>query len=161
MNPATKNIKTIDAYIKVFPREAQVVLKKLREVIKKSAPKAEEVISYQMPAFKMYENLVYFGAFKDHISFFPTASGVRVFQKELAGYATSKGTVQFPFDGPVPYGLVARIVKYRVKEVLLKYKAKDLATRCSRGHIFQKTKATPTCPTCWPGRYKKKAVKQK
>jgi len=92
--------------------------------IKKSAPQAEETISYQMPAFKLNGNLVYFAAFKDHIGFFPTSSGVAAFKKELSKYATSKGTIRFPLGKPIPFDLVRKIVKFRVKENLDKTKNK-------------------------------------
>ena len=107
---------TIDQYVEGFPPEIQVILSKLRAAVKKAAPQATEKISYQMPAFHFNGNLVYFAAFKNHIGFFPTSSGVAAFQKELAKYATSKGTVHFPLDKPLPLDLVKRIVKFRVKE---------------------------------------------
>jgi uncharacterized protein YdhG (YjbR/CyaY superfamily) len=107
---------TIDQYIEGFPPEIQVILSKLRAAVKKAAPQAVEKISYQMPAFYLNGNLVYFAAFKNHIGFFPTSSGVAAFQKELAKYATSKGTIQFPLDKPLPLDLIKRIVKFRVKE---------------------------------------------
>jgi uncharacterized protein YdhG (YjbR/CyaY superfamily) len=112
-----KNVPaTIDQYIAGFPPEIQVILSELRAAVKKAAPQAVEKISYQMPAFYFNENLVYFAAFKNHIGFFPTSSGVAAFQKELAKYATSKGTVHFPLDKPLPLDLIKRIVKFRVKE---------------------------------------------
>lgn len=107
---------SIDEYISRFPPEIQKRLEKLRQVIKESAPDAEEKISYQMPAFAQHGILVYFAAFKNHISFFPTGSGVEAFKDELTDYKTSKGTVQFPLDKPIPYELVGRIVKFRVAE---------------------------------------------
>lgn len=82
-------------------------------------------MSYGMPAFKLNGNLVYFGAFKNHISFFPTSSGIAAFEKELAPYKHSKGTVQFPIGEPIPFDLVKRIVAYRVKENMAKTKKKD------------------------------------
>jgi uncharacterized protein YdhG (YjbR/CyaY superfamily) len=106
----------IDQYIERFPEEIQIILSKLRAAIKKAAPQAVERISYQMPAFYFNGNLVYFAAFKNHIGFFPTSSGVAAFQKELAKYATSKGTVHFPLDKPLPLDLIKRIVRFRVKE---------------------------------------------
>ena len=107
---------TIDQYVEGFPPEIQVILSKLRAAVKKAAPQATEKISFQMPAFHFNGNLVYFAAFKNHIGFFPTSSGVAAFQKELAKYATSKGTVHFPLDKPLPLDLIKRIVKFRVKE---------------------------------------------
>jgi uncharacterized protein YdhG (YjbR/CyaY superfamily) len=85
-------------------------------VIHQAAPDAQETISYGMPAFRLNGILVYFAAFKNHIGFFPTASGVRVFAKELAPYDVSKGTIRFPIDKPIPDKLVAKIVKFRVQE---------------------------------------------
>ncbi len=112
-----KTCKTISQYIANFPKPAQSVLKKMRVVIKKAAPKSHEAIKYGIPTFVLNgKNLVHFGGFKSHVSFFPTSSGIRAFEKELAKYKTSKGTVQFPFNKPIPYGLVVRIVKFRVKE---------------------------------------------
>jgi uncharacterized protein YdhG (YjbR/CyaY superfamily) len=108
--------KTIDEYIAASPEDIQATLQKLRRVIQAAAPEAQEVISYSMPAFKQNGILVYFAAFKKHIGFFPTSSGVSAFKKELAAYETSKGTVRFPLDKPIPYELVARIVKFRVRE---------------------------------------------
>jgi len=116
-----KKYTTIDAYFKDQAKSVQAMLGTLRGVIAKSAPGAMEVISYGMPAFKLNGRiLVYFSAFQNHIGFFPTASGVSAFKKELAGYKTSKGTIQFPYDKPLPVGLVGKIVKFRVKETINK-----------------------------------------
>jgi uncharacterized protein YdhG (YjbR/CyaY superfamily) len=116
MKADTPAAASIDAYIALQPAELRERLERLRETIRKAAPKAEEVISYQMPAFKQHGVLVYFALFKNHIGFFPTASGVAAFQKELKEYKTSKGTIQFPLDKPLPVSLVTKIVKYRAKE---------------------------------------------
>ncbi len=116
--------KNIDDYIARYPKEIQQILKKMRQTIRAAAPQAAETISYQMPAFTLHGNLVYFAAFKDHVSFFPTSSGVAKFKKELAGYKGSKGTIQFPPDKPIPYGLIGRIVKFRVKENIARAEAK-------------------------------------
>jgi len=105
-----------DAYIAGYPKETQKNLKLLRATIKKAAPQAEEIISYGMPAYKWNGMLVYFAAYEKHIGFYPGSSGIAAFKKELASYKTSKGTVQFPVDEPVPLPLVARIVKFRLKE---------------------------------------------
>lgn len=110
--------KNIDEYIAAFPNKIQAILKKIRVTIKKAAPGATEAIRYQIPTFKLGGNLVHFAAFAKHISFFPTSSGVAKFQKELARYETSKGTIKFPLGKPIPYGLISRITKFRVKEVL-------------------------------------------
>ena len=108
--------ETIDEYISMYPDNIQAILKKLRQIVREAAPKAEETISYQIPTFKLNGNLVHFAAFKDHISFFPTSSGRIAFKKELSKYKGGRGTIQFPLDKPIPYALVKRIVKFRVKE---------------------------------------------
>jgi len=115
-----RQLTNIDEYISGFPEDIQEILQKLRQVIKESAPEAQEVISYSMPAFKQNGILVYFAAFKDHIGFFPTSSGVTAFKKDLEPYATSKGTIRFPLDKPIPFPLVEKIVKFRVAENLKK-----------------------------------------
>ncbi len=114
----------IDEYIAAFPKDVQKTLQQLRITIQKAAPKAEEVISYQMPAFKQNGVLVYFAAYKNHIGFYPTASGIRVFKDEISGYKNSKGAVQFPIDKPLPIQLISKMVKFRVKENLEKEQAK-------------------------------------
>jgi uncharacterized protein YdhG (YjbR/CyaY superfamily) len=108
--------QTIDDYIKRFTGEPKALLEQMRSTIRKAAPMATEKISYRIPTFYYNGNLVHFAAFKNHIGFFPTSSGVAAFQKELKGYKTSKGTVQFPFGEPLPLRLIARMVKFRVKE---------------------------------------------
>jgi uncharacterized protein YdhG (YjbR/CyaY superfamily) len=122
MKAPAKEFKTIDGYIAAFPEDIQRILEELRQAIKDAAPKAEEAISYQMPAFKQNGILVYFAAFKNHIGFFPTSSGVEAFKEDLSGYETSKGTIRFPLDKPIPLDLVNKIVRYRVKENLSKKK---------------------------------------
>jgi uncharacterized protein YdhG (YjbR/CyaY superfamily) len=112
----------IDEYISNFPENIQEKLKNIRRVIKEAAPQAQEAISYGMPAFKLNGNLVYFAAFKDHIGFFPTSSGVSAFKKELLPYGTSKGTIRFPLDKPIPFELIKKIVKFRINEALSKDK---------------------------------------
>jgi uncharacterized protein YdhG (YjbR/CyaY superfamily) len=107
---------TIDEYILQFPPEVRKILKKLRTVIKKAAPEAEEKISYQMPAFALHGNLVYFAAFKNHIGFYPTSGGIETFRDELSAYVGGKGSARFPLGEPLPYGLVERIVRFRVAE---------------------------------------------
>lgn len=108
----------IDAYIHMYPEEVQEVLEKLRQVIHSAAPGVVETISYGIPTFDMNgRHLVHIGAFKKHISFFPTPSPIAFFKKELAGFKTSKGTVRFPLGGPVPYDLIRKMVAFRVEEV--------------------------------------------
>jgi uncharacterized protein YdhG (YjbR/CyaY superfamily) len=117
-----RHFDSIDGYIKTFPPDVQKILEKMRQTIQKAAPEAVEAISYQMPTFKLDGNLVHFAAFKKHIGFFPTSSGVAAFKNELSTYATSPGTVQFPLDKPIPYDLVTKIVLFRRKENLAKKK---------------------------------------
>lgn len=116
--------KDIDAYIAIYPRDVQEVLQKVRATIRKAAPEAEEAISYQMPTFKLGGNLVHFAAFKEHIGFYPTPSGITKFAKQLAPYAGGKGSLRFPLDKPMPYDLIAQVVKFRVAEQLASQKAK-------------------------------------
>lgn len=111
---------TIDEYISAFPPNIQAILQQIRAAIHEAAPQAEETISYQMPAFKQNGILVYFAAFKNHIGFFPTAKGVEAFKDKLANYKTSKGTIQFPLDQPLPLDLVREIVRFRVQMNLSK-----------------------------------------
>lgn len=119
-----KSVTTIDEYIETFPIDVQKVLQQIRRTIKSSAPNAEEAISYMIPTFKLYGNLVHFAAYKNHIGFYPASSGVRTFAKELTPYKTSKGAIQFPIDQPVPLALIRKIVKFRVKENAEKAKKK-------------------------------------
>lgn len=112
--------KNIDDYIAGFPAEIRERLAKVRDTIRKAAPKAEEKISYGMPAFMLNGVLVYFAAFKNHIGFYPRNTAIRKFKKELAPFTGAKCTVRFPFDKPIPTGLIARIVKFRVRENLKK-----------------------------------------
>jgi len=109
---------SIDEYIAACPKDVQKMLKELRKTIQAAAPDAVEKISYQIPTFYLKGNLVHFAAFKDHISFFPTSSGIEAFKKELSVYKGAKGTVQFRLDQPLPLTLIAKIVKFRVKENL-------------------------------------------
>ncbi len=120
MKSSTTKFQNIDEYISTFPKDIQKILQQIRETIHKAAPKAEEVISYQMPAFKQNRVLVYFAAFNNHIGFFPTAKPIVVFKDELANYKTSKGSIQLPLDKPMPLSLIRKIVKYKVKEDLEK-----------------------------------------
>lgn len=113
---ARSTAKTIDAYIARFPPDVQALLQKMRATIQKAAPDAEETVSYGIPAFKDNGIVVYFGAFANHIGFFPTASGRRNFALELSAYAGAKGSVRFPFETPLPVRLIAKIVKFRVME---------------------------------------------
>jgi len=109
---------TIDDYIASFPKNVQEILEGMRRMIRESAPQAEEAISYGIPTFKLNGNLVHFAAFKNHIGFFPTPTPIVAFKKELSPFKQSKGTVRFPLDQPIPFDLVKKIVKFRVKENL-------------------------------------------
>jgi uncharacterized protein YdhG (YjbR/CyaY superfamily) len=113
----------VTEYIKNSPKESQPYLRKMRVTVRKAAPKAEEVIGYGIPTYKMDGNLVHFGGFKNHIGFFPSPAGIAAFKKELTKYKLSKGTIQFPLDAALPVALVIRIVKFRIKEQLQKQKA--------------------------------------
>jgi uncharacterized protein YdhG (YjbR/CyaY superfamily) len=117
--------KDIDSYIAGFPQDVQVILQELRAVIKQAAPQAEEAISYQIPTFRLKGNLVHFAAFKNHIGFYPTSSGIEKFKNELSAYELARGTVRFPLDRPLPLGLISKIVKFRVKENLERALAKS------------------------------------
>jgi uncharacterized protein YdhG (YjbR/CyaY superfamily) len=113
----------VDEYIAAFPEETQKLLSQMRNTIKKAAPEAEEVISYQMPAYKYHGIVVYFAGYKKHIGFYPTALGIAAFKKELSVYKGAKGSVQFPVNEPMPLTLISKIVKFRIKENLKKEKA--------------------------------------
>jgi uncharacterized protein YdhG (YjbR/CyaY superfamily) len=116
--------RTIDEYIAGFPPEVQKILEKIRQTIRAAAPDAEEKISYQMPTFTLKGNLVHFAAFKKHIGFYPTSTGIARFKKDLSAYEGAKGSVRFPLDKPIPFALIGRITRFRVKENLARAKAK-------------------------------------
>ena len=117
---AKTNFKSVDEYITSFPKDVQKKLESIRQIINISAPEAEETINYQIPTFKLNGNLVHFAAFKSHIGFYPAPSGLKAFKKEISSYKSSKGSVQFPLDKPIPLSLIKKIVKYRVKENSIK-----------------------------------------
>jgi uncharacterized protein YdhG (YjbR/CyaY superfamily) len=119
-----KKTENIDEYIADYPAEVQKKLEQMRSLISKHAPGAEECISYGIPTFKLNGNLVHFAAFKNHLGFYPGAAGVEAFADVLDGYETSKGTIQFPMDKPIPIKLITDIVKFRVKQNLEKKKKK-------------------------------------
>jgi uncharacterized protein YdhG (YjbR/CyaY superfamily) len=122
----TTKFTTIDEYIAAQDDDKKSVLHQFRKIIKVAAPKAEEVISYGMPAFKYGSVLVYFAAGKNHYGFYPTSKPVEVFKDKLKPYKTSKGAIQFPADKPLPQKLITEIVKYRLKEVEKKVQEKQL-----------------------------------
>jgi uncharacterized protein YdhG (YjbR/CyaY superfamily) len=116
--------KNINEYITTFPLQTRKLLREMKATIKKAAPKAEEVISYGMPAFKFHGLLVWFAAYTRHIGFYPRVSAIQAFKKEIAKYKNAKGSVQFPLHKPLPLALIKKMVQYRVKENLEKIKMK-------------------------------------
>ena len=116
--------QSIDGYISQFPADVQAILEKVRETIRQAAPDATEVISYQMPAFKQHGILVYFAAWKKHVGLYPPITGDDALEKAIAPYAGPKGNLQFPLDEPIPFKLIERIVKLRVKQDTEKAAAK-------------------------------------
>ncbi len=108
--------RSIDEYIATFPAEVQTVLEKVRQTIRAAAPDAKETISYQMPAFRRHGILVYFAAWTNHIGLYPPISGDKTLERAVARYAGPKGNLQFPLNEPIPYDLIGRIVKLRVKQ---------------------------------------------
>lgn len=141
-----KSTKTIEEYISGHSSDVQAKLRAIRAIVHKNAPEAEEKISYGLPTFALYGNLIHFGAFKNHIGLYATPSGNKAFKKELSKYKASKGSVQFPLHEPLPLNLIARIVKYRVAENLKKKPKSELpkmsapATRALRGAGIQTLK---------------------
>src|SRR5262245_63287829 len=114
MRTHKKQYKTIDEYIETFTKDVQSILEKTRETIRKAAPGAVEAISYQIPTFKLNDkNLVHFAAFKNHIGFYPTPSGIEAFKKELSQYKGADGSVQFPCNRQITYNLLEKIVIFR------------------------------------------------
>ncbi|MDD4307762.1 MAG: DUF1801 domain-containing protein [Thermoplasmata archaeon] len=116
MEASVKHNGTIDSYIERYPEDVRIILEKIRKTIKDIVPEAEEAISYGIPTYRLKGNLVHFAAFRNHIGFYPSPSGIAAFEKELADYKTSKGAVQFPLDRPIPFALIRKIVRFRVKE---------------------------------------------
>ncbi|HEX2393989.1 MAG TPA: DUF1801 domain-containing protein [Bacteroidales bacterium] len=113
-------MNAVDNYISGFSPDIQKILKEIRKIIRNAAPEAKEMMNYGIPTFKMGENLVHFAGFKNHIGFYPTPSGIMAFKKELSVYKSSKGSVQFPLDKPIPYDLIKNITEFRVKELTQK-----------------------------------------
>ncbi|HUX40086.1 MAG TPA: DUF1801 domain-containing protein [Rectinemataceae bacterium] len=125
--------REVDDYIAQTPEPARAILRKLRDCIRKAVPEAEEKISYRMPAYFLNGPLVYFAAFSRHIGLYPTANGVEAFEPELAAYKHAKGSVQFPLDKPLPFALVARIVKFKVLDNTKKAATKAKGSRGGKG----------------------------
>ena len=117
-----QNYKNIDEYLSSFSGETRKKLEEIRKTIHETVPEAKEKISYGIPTFTLNGNLVHFGGFKDHISFFPTSYGVKAFEEELADYETSKGTIKFPLDKPLPIDLIKKITTACVERNLAKKK---------------------------------------
>lgn len=120
MDTSKDQLATIDEYINSFPEKVRNILETLRQAIKEEAPEAEETIKYRLPTFTLHGNLVHFGAFKNHIGFYPTPSPTEAFREELSAYKKAKGSIQFPIDEPLPLSLIRKMVEYRVKENLEK-----------------------------------------
>ena len=112
MKPAT----TVDEYIASAEPKLRKALKEIREAIRSVAPKAEEVISYQMPGYKYHGMLVFFAGWKNHISLYPAPWSAESLKKEMSKYEGSKGTIKFPLDQPMPLALIKKMVKYRMKD---------------------------------------------
>ena len=110
----------IDDYIAGFPQDIQAILETIRTIVREVATDAEETIKYQIPTFTLKGNLVHFAAFKKHIGFYPTPTGIEQFKAELSAYQGAKGSIQFPLDKPIPYDLIRQIVQFRVDENLKK-----------------------------------------
>lgn len=124
MRQASNSPQTIDDYIGSFPPPVQTLLREVRATIRRAAPDASETIKYQIPTFVLHENLVHFAAFKNHIGFYPGASGIAAFASKLKPFKSAKGSVQFPLDKPMPLDLIKRMVEFRVKEALGRAKKK-------------------------------------
>ena len=114
MNPV--KFTTVAEYIATFPPATRALLKQMRAIVKKASPKSTDVISYNMPAVRIHRVIVYYAAYKAHLGFYPTGSGVAKFAKELAAYPTSKGAIRLPLNKPLPAALITKIVKFRVAE---------------------------------------------
>jgi uncharacterized protein YdhG (YjbR/CyaY superfamily) len=116
----------MDAYIATFPSDVQAILEQIRTTIHETVPGAQETISYQMPTFSLNgQYLVYFAAYKKHISLYPAPTGVEEFQEALAVYGAGKGTLKFPLNQPIPFDLIRRFVAFRAKEALKQAEAKS------------------------------------
>lgn len=116
MKIANGSPDNIDEYIAGFPSDVQVILRQIRTTIAKAAPEAEEAIKYRILTFVLNGNLVHFAAFKNHIGFYPTPSGIEAFKDELSRYEGAKGSVRFPIDQPMPLRLIEKIVTFRLQE---------------------------------------------
>jgi uncharacterized protein YdhG (YjbR/CyaY superfamily) len=138
MMAKTQKPQDIDGYFSKFSADVQAILEQVRATIRRAAPDAKEIISYQMPAFKQHGILVYFAAWTKHIGLYPPISGDKPLEKAVARYAGPKGNLQFPLDEPIPYELIERIVKLRVKQDT----AKAAATRKKKSQTSRKRRAS-------------------
>ncbi len=129
---SVKTPQSVDEYITFFPAEIQKKLRELRSVIKKAAPDAAEKISYGMPAYTYKGMLIYFASHTNHMSIYPYPSAMEAFKKEIAGYRTSKGTLQFSYDKPLPLKLISEIVKFRVEENNMKEELRTAKKRTKK-----------------------------
>lgn len=131
MKEVAKKFNTVSEYFASLPPGTRKILKEVRNTIRKAAPEADELISYNIPAFTQQGRLVYYAAFKNHIGFYPRVSGIEAYKKELAKYKGAKGSVQFPLDKPMPLELIAKIVAFRVEENRKEAAAKKQAKKKS------------------------------
>jgi len=138
MEATSKKFKSVDEYISSFPKDVRTLLEEMRTTVTQAAPKAQEVISYNMPAIKQHGVLVYYAAGKSHIGFYPTASPMQEFKDQMTKYKTSKGAIQFPMDQPIPIALVKKIVRFRMKENAERALAKAALTKSKTGSLKTK-----------------------
>ena len=124
MKSSATKFQNIEEYVSTFPNDVQIKLQQIREAVSRVVPNADEVISYQMPAFKLHRILVHFAGYKNHIGFYPGAKAIEVFRKELSEFNTSKGAIQFPLDKAIPLALIKKITKFRMEEELERQKKK-------------------------------------
>jgi len=134
MKAARKAPANIDDYIAAFPPDVRSILEKVRATIRKAAPRAVETISYQIPTFTLCGNLVHFAAFKNHIGLYPPVRSDANLRDDVAAYANEKGNLRFPLDERIPYALIGRIVKARVRENLERAEARQRKTRAQTTH---------------------------
>jgi uncharacterized protein YdhG (YjbR/CyaY superfamily) len=118
MSPQIARPKTVAEYISAAPKQAQKKLREMRAAVRAAAPGAAENLKWNMPAYSYRRILVMFAAFKHHIGFFPTSSAIRAFAKDLQNFATTKGTIHFPYEKPLPLSLIRKITAFRVRESL-------------------------------------------
>lgn len=133
---------SIDEYIAQSPADVQARLKEIRATIHRAAPQARERISYGIPTFSQCGNVVHFAVYEHHIGFYPGASGIKRFAKDLAAYSSAKGSVQFPLDRPVPLVLIGRIARFRVAENVAKYAPPDAKRKKGKKKVTARKKRT-------------------